>query len=1071
MKRSMMVVLAAGCAVSTAQAQDIFWNNVSGGVWNTAANWNPANVPDAASERALIGLAGPYIVTINTSPTIGGLEVTGSGAEVHVLSGHAPTLQGPMLNNQIVRINPSSGGSGTYLQFGVDAMLTGSGRVVLSANSNTVTAVLRSIGSGVIRHGASHTIEGTGQLTGMLVNDGTVDANAATNMLVVNTIATNNALFRASGGGILILQGSVGQTAAGIVRATGEGSVAMLQSVAVTGGHLEGVDGGAVRVDGNAVLINTSTDGLVEIPSGSTLVARGKEMVIDGTVLVNRAQGNSGTYFQIESAMTLSGNGNVRLNATPNSVTATLRSVGAKSSIITAETMTVRGTGRISGNFVNNGVVRADVIDRALFVDAATSNNSLMMAEAGSTLQCEGIVNQQADGRIVADGAGASANLSSATITGGSVEGLNSGVALVNNSSTVTEVEVIGDMHVQNGRVLVVRGAGIVNSGIITVNPTSGNSGTYVQFETAGTLGGGGALLLNSTSNEETAVLRSVGAGASVTIGADQLVHGKGRISGILINNGEVNADVASSNLEINATSTNQAEFRATNGGQLVLAGNQVTQSGGGEVIASGTGSTALLANPSITGGRLRGVDGGVVRVASTTLTDVETQGSVAVQSGRAMTVRGNGMTNNGTILVNETRGSSGTYVQFEVDGSLGGTGTIVLNSTSNVETAVLRNVGAGTRIQHGAGHTVRGTGRIAGSLVNNGTLNADVTNGEMAIDASITNNSLITATNGGIAQINNTTVTQNGSGALRANGGVVQLASSAIVGGLMEATNGGIVRATGGSSLNGVTVNGPWALANGSSITIGAAGIVNNGVLTVNETSGNSGTYVQTASAITLAGAGSIILNATSNPETAVLRPNGAGASIFNSATHTVGGQGRIQSPFTNAGGLVPGGLNGGTGRLTMTGEPWTNQETAHIDIDIGGTQQGVTYDHVLSQPAMVVDGTLNIAMVNGFLPAPGAVFDIITAPNITGTFDDLNLPTLPNTYGLPRVQYTSTAIKLRIPRCRADWNAIDGGNSQDFFDFLTDFFANDADFNRDGLTNSQDFFDFLTSFFGPCA
>jgi len=52
----------------------------------------------------------------------------------------------------------------------------------------------------------------------------------------------------------------------------------------------------------------------------------------------------------------------------------------------------------------------------------------------------------------------------------------------------------------------------------------------------------------------------------------------------------------------------------------------------------------------------------------------------------------------------------------------------------------------------------------------------------------------------------------------------------------------------------------------------------------------------------------------------------------------------------------------------------------------------------------------------------------------------------------------------------CGADWDLSGGVNSQDFFAYITSFFADTGDFNNDGATTSQDFFDFITAFLGGC-
>jgi len=100
-----------------------------------------------------------------------------------------------------------------------------------------------------------------------------------------------------------------------------------------------------------------------------------------------------------------------------------------------------------------------------------------------------------------------------------------------------------------------------------------------------------------------------------------------------------------------------------------------------------------------------------------------------------------------------------------------------------------------------------------------------------------------------------------------------------------------------------------------------------------------------------------------------------------------------------------------------------------------------------------------------------PGNVHTITMSTAIVGAFvntlvitsDDPDAPTR-------TVTLMGRVTKPKTPTCTCDWDGSGEIGSQDFFDFLADFFNGAADYNGSGDTTSQDFFDFLACFLGGC-
>lgn len=81
----------------------------------------------------------------------------------------------------------------------------------------------------------------------------------------------------------------------------------------------------------------------------------------------------------------------------------------------------------------------------------------------------------------------------------------------------------------------------------------------------------------------------------------------------------------------------------------------------------------------------------------------------------------------------------------------------------------------------------------------------------------------------------------------------------------------------------------------------------------------------------------------------------------------------------------------------------------------------------------------------------------------------DDLNGRVLGSRVGKTAWEQAKRYYQGRVS-CPGDWNGSGGVSVQDIFDFVGDFFANNADMNLDGITSVQDIFDYLEAFFAGC-
>jgi T5SS/PEP-CTERM-associated repeat protein len=274
--------------------------------------------------------------------------------------------------------------------------------------------------------------------------------------------------------------------------------------------------------------------------------------------------------------------------------------------------------------------------------------------------------------------------------------------------------------------------------------------------------------------------------------------------------------------------------------------------------------------------------------------------------------------------------------------------------------------------------------------------------------------------------------------GSIDFDGGVFELTGGPVTGlNNLTVPAGGEFRAVGSYSFPVTGIASSVITATGN-LTIGSATAVN-GFAT-------QGTLAVGSNTVTLLDANDVVLDALSLTSLGAAAAPGT-LNAANGLTLNFGGNitgyGTVSTPNTAAKPtIINGHVTGAsaTQKLTMAGyvkgvgtfdnvtfsgtfSPGFSPTTSYVGnvgfastntllMEIGGTTAGSQYDQLISSGQLALDGTLQLALINGFTPVAGQSFNLFDWQSLVGTFSGLSLPALGGSLSWNTSQLYATGI-----------------------------------------------------------
>jgi len=740
------------------------------------------------------------------------------------------------------------------------------------------------------------------------------------------------------------------------------------------------------------------------LASGSTINMNPGYLDIYGTSMANNGTISiGGTPLNVggnnANTVSLTGGGTISLNAANNDISGF---AGVGGTLVNVDN-TIQGQGQLGLGVIsimNHATISASTGTLSVQPSVAgLVNTGTMQAASGSTLSFHGGFSSTTftnTGGTITALSGGTVLLNEGTFVGGTLSTAGTGILTTGAGG---ENPILNSLTTA-GNFIIPQGAAVILEGTDTNTGTFQMQGSTLYVEGAVTLQGKGRVTM--TDSDLNLVGGYNGAG---TLTLAQPISGAGTVGNsalTLVNQSTVNATGTNNHLIIASTATtNTKTLEASHGGTLELRTSINNKGGKIEALA---GSTVVLNGATISGGTLTTSGTGVFQVSTGTLdgtTRVLTNSGLFVVANRNFLNLQGTINNTGVIALD----ASGGCLSLAAPTTLEGSGVVTMTSTNCF-------LASGTTDTLTNKSTIEGAGTIGDSnpmgITNAGTIIAN-----QSTPLTIAPDPVLGFFNTGALTVNNGS-TMNISSLFKnftngiLKGGIYSLAGTLSFPNAAIKTNAANLTLSGNGaeildnisgnnalkSLAGNNTTGVFSLQSAASVAT-TSRFTNKGKVTVGSGSSfRAHSYTQSAS--------------TTKVDGTLTAPTGLtvqGGSLL--------GKGTLAAAITSNGSITAGDSATNPGVLTVSGS-YTQSATGVLNTPIGGNAKG-QFGQLAVSNGVSLNGTLNLSLINGFVPAIGSDFTLVTGSAISGQFATVNGKSI-NSSEHFEVNYSGTAVSVKV-------------------------------------------------------